>query len=398
MLAHSGGQDGLNDTGQAADHGGQVNFHDLHTGGHQLAVLQDEGGGQNAHQHGSAHQGGAHHESGTGMEVDDLLVHLGGGAVVDEQSHGNAQHEGHIGGEHIPDQQGDDSHGQQQVEGKQLGTGQLLLFGRLALSQVQGSTGRQTGAPLLLLEAGQNGVGQSQDNAEDLDGDDGVPQSASLNAQHGSGTHGGTGPGHQVQHAHGQHGDPQQAGGTHVHLLVDGQHSGHHNAEGGGSAAVQVADQGDDAGHNAHAHHVVADELQQLADDHVKHTGIGHNAEVQHGEHEQGGGRSGRVKTGLDHSGQVVEGDPAPQDQDQAQDSGVHDEGNSRLSLALKQGGNNGHDGHKAKQADNGITHFGDSFLSSNQYVYRLRGLILRTTSRMVPSRASRTATTLSSH
>ena len=297
------------------------------------------------------------------MQVDDLLVHLGGEAVVHEQSDGNAQHEGNIGGEHIPDQHGDDSDGQQQVEPEQLGTGQLLLLLGLALSNVQGSTGGQACTALLLLEAGQHGVGQGQDDTEDLDGDDGVPQLTCFHAQHGSGTHGGTGPGHQVQNAHSQHGNPQQAGGTHVHLLVDGQHSGNHDAEGGSAAAVQVADQGNDTGHDAHADDIVANELHQLADDHIKHAGIGHNAEVQHGENEQGSGRRSGVKAGLDHSCQVVKGKAAAQDQNQAQDGGEDNKRDSGLGLALEQGNNDCNDGYQSKQTNDGITHSRNSFL-----------------------------------
>ena len=168
----------------------------------------------------------------------------------------------------------------------------------------------------------------------------------------------------KVQHAHGQHGNPQQAGGTHVHLLVDGQHSGNHDAEGGSAAAVQVTDQGNDTGHDAHADDIVANELHQLADDHIKHAGVGHNAEVQHGEHEQSGGRSGRVKTGLDHSGQVVEGVAAAQNQDQAQDGGIDNKSNCRLGLALEQGNNDRDDGYQTEQANNGITHSRNSFLT----------------------------------
>ena len=122
-----------------------------------------------------------------------------------------------------------------------------------------------------------------------------------------------------------------------------------------------MADQGDDAGHDAHADDVVADELHQPADDHVKHTGIGHDAEVQNGEYEQRGGGSGGVEAGLDHGGQVGEIDPAAGDQDQTQEEGVGDEGDGGLGLAPEERHDHGDDGDQAENANYGVAHGGDT-------------------------------------
>ena len=168
---------------------------------------------------------------------------------------------------------------------------------------------------------------------------------AGLNTQNGGGTHGGAGPGHQVQNAHGQNRDAEQGGLAHVRALEDGQHGGNDDAEGGGAAAVQVADQCDDGGHDAHADDAVAHELHELVDDDVEHARVRHDAEVQDGEHEQGRGGAGAGETGLDHGGEVLAGDPAGDDQDQRQHGGPHDKGDGRLGLALEQGDNDGYDG-----------------------------------------------------
>ena len=290
------------------------------------------------------------------MEVDDLLVHLGGSAVVDKQSNGNAQHEGYVAGEHVPDQHGNDGNGQDNVEEEQLGTGQLAGI-RGSGADLQRLALGKTRAVLLLQNAGDHGDNESQNQAENLNRDQRGPQLAGFHTQHGSGTHGGAGPGHQVQNAHRQHGDAQQGGGLHVQLLVHGQHGGNHDAEGGSAAAVQVADGGNQAGHNAHTDDVVADELHQLADDGVKHSGIGHDAKVEDGEYEQGCGGGGGIETGLNHGCQIVEGEPAAQHQHQTQNRGEDDEGDGGLGLALEQGNDNRYDGHNTENANYGVAH-----------------------------------------
>ena len=294
------------------------------------------------------------------MEVDDLLVHLGGEAVVHEESDGAADHEGEVGGQIkavAPDQQEDDADGQDHVEEEQLGTGQFILrllsnFFQLHVAFNLGQFAVEAGAALLFLETGEHGVGQSKDDTENLDRQDGLPEAAGLNAEDGGGTHGGAGPGHQVQHAHRQHRDAQQRGLAHMHALEDGQHGGDNDAEGGGTAAVQVADQRDDGGHHAHADDTVAHQFHELVDDDVEHARVRHDAEVQHGEHEQGRGGAGAGKAGFDHGGEVFAGDAAADDQHQSQDRGPHDEGDGGLGLALEQGDDDGDDGQQTKNAN----------------------------------------------
>ena len=122
-----------------------------------------------------------------------------------------------------------------------------------------------------------------------------------------------------------------------MHLLVDGQHGGHNDAERGSAAAVKVADQRDHAGHHAHADHAVADQLHQLADDHVEHAGVGHDAEIQHAEHEQCGRRRGAAKARTDQAPQVGPRVVAAEHESDAEQHGEHDERNAGLHLALEQ-------------------------------------------------------------
>ena len=265
---------------------------------------------------------------------------------------------------------GDDGDGQQDVEQEELRAGQLVLDRGLlgGLLQLHGALGLgelavQAGAAALLLPAGESRVDQSQHDAEDLDGQDGLPELTGLNAENGGRAHGGAGPGHEVQNAHRQHRDAQQRGRAHVHALVDRQHGGDHDAEGGGAAAVEVADQRDDAGDERDAHDVVAHQLHQLADDDVEHAGVGHDAEVEHAEHEQGRGRTGGVEAGLDHGGDVVEAVAAAEHQDQREDRGPYDEGDGGLGLALEQGDDDGDDGQKTENADECVAHKILSFL-----------------------------------
>ena len=72
-----------------------------------------------------------------------------------------------------------------------------------------------------------------------------------------------------------------------MQALVDGQHGGDGDEEGGSAAAVQMADDGDEAGHQSNADDIVADLLHQRTDDLVEHACIGHDAEEQDGEDEQ---------------------------------------------------------------------------------------------------------------
>ena len=66
-----------------------------------------------------------------------------------------------------------------------------------------------------------------------------------------------------------------------MHLLVDRKHCRNHDTEGGSAAAVQMADEGDNSGHDGDADDIVAHQLHQLADDDIKHARVSHDAEVQ---------------------------------------------------------------------------------------------------------------------
>ena len=142
-----------------------------------------------------------------------------------------------------------------------------------------------------------------------------------------------------------------------MHPLIDRQHGGDHDAEGGGAAPVEMADQGDDGRDHGYADHVVAYQLHELADDHIEHARIGHDAEIQHGEHEQGGGGAGAGKAGFDHGGQIGEGIASGNHQNEAQDRGENDEGNCRLSFAAEQRHHDGYDGDKSQDTDDDVTH-----------------------------------------
>ena len=59
---------------------------------------------------------------------------------------------------------------------------------------------------------------------------------------------------------------------------------------------------------------------------------------------------------------QVIEGEPAPQNQDDAQNRGKDNEGDGRLGFALEQCDDHCHNGEQAKKADYGVTHGDSSF------------------------------------
>ena len=138
----------------------------------------------------------------------------------------------------------------------------------------------EAGAARLLLETCKYRMCKSQNNTENLDGKDGLPQAACLNTENGSGTHCGACPRHQVQNTHCQDRDTKHGSSAHVHAVEYGHHSGNDDTECGSAAAVQMANQSDDAGYDADTDYVVSDEGHQLTDDDIKHTRIGHYTKV----------------------------------------------------------------------------------------------------------------------
>jgi hypothetical protein len=200
-----------------------------------------------------------------------------------------------------------------------------------------------TGKPMVL---------KGKDYAERLDGKYGLPQAAGLDTQNRRRAHGRTCPGHKVKDAHGKDSYAEQRGRAHMHTLEDRKHGGNNNTEGGRAAAVQMADQGDDAGDDADADDVVPDERHELADDDVEHARVSHDAEVQDREDEQRCRRTGAVEAGLDHVGQVIKGDAAGNDQDEPKDRRPYDEGDCRLRLALEERYDDSNNGQQTKYAN----------------------------------------------
>ena len=124
-----------------------------------------------------------------------------------------------------------------------------------------------------------------------------------------------------------------------------------------------MADEGDEAGHQGDANHVAADHFHQLADDHVEHTGVGHDTEVEDGEDEQSGGLTGGVEAGLHKRCDIIEAVVAGNHQNQSQDGGEYDECNAGKCLALEQSHDNGDNGQEAKYAYKNLAHTVNLFL-----------------------------------
>ena len=297
---------------------------------------------QDTHEDRSAHKGGAHHEGRAGVKVDDLLLHLGT-RIVHKDRDGNAEHERNVAREDVLDEERDDGDGEDQVEPEELRPCELVLgsvFSRsiddnltLFLRKLAG----EACTAGLLLEAGENRMSEAENDAEDLNRDKSAPQRTGFNAEDGCGTHGRAGPRHQVQDAHREDRDAEQGRRAHVHSLVDRKHGRNHDTECGSAAAVQVADQSDDSGHQGDADDVVADELHQLADDDVEHARVSHDAEVQDREDEQRRGRTRAAETGFDQGCDVVPCVIAADDEDDAKDSRDSDECDTRQGAALEE-------------------------------------------------------------
>ena len=123
-----------------------------------------------------------------------------------------------------------------------------------------------------------------------------------------------------------------------------------------------MTDQRDDRRDQRDADDVVADQSHQLADDDVKHPGIVHDAEIQHGEHEQGSRGRGAVEAGLDHGRKVVKAVAPAQHHDQSQRRRENDEGDGRLRPALEQCDDDSDDADETEDADEHVTHTLNSF------------------------------------
>ena len=78
-----------------------------------------------------------------------------------------------------------------------------------------------------------------------------------------------------------------------MHLLINRKHRRNDNQEGGGTAAIQMADDRQYAGHNCNSNDIIAYALHQPVDDNIKHTGIGHDTEIGNGKYKQSRCRAG---------------------------------------------------------------------------------------------------------
>ncbi|CDC49828.1 unknown [Clostridium sp. CAG:58] len=142
-----------------------------------------------------------------------------------------------------------------------------------------------------------------------------------------------------------------------MHPFIDWQHGRDHDTEGGSAAAVQMADECDDASHDTDAHHAVFHQKHQLPDDHVEHPGVGHDTEIQDTEHEQGRCGTGAGKAALNEGCNVLPGIIFSQDQHKSQDHRKNDEGNAGQGLTFEQCHHDGDDTGESKDSYKGTRH-----------------------------------------
>ena len=296
------------------------------------------------------------------MALDDGVLQLLA-AVVDQNAQSAANHEDIVRGEDIHNQDDDDGQGQDHIEEEVLRASQLivLLFAIriIVLAGILYGSIAQLGNALLLLEAPEDGSADGKDQADDLHRNDLTPQVIGLNAQNTGGTHGRAAPGQQVHDTHRRNADQQQGLTAHVQALVDRQHGGDGDEERGCTAAVQMADNGDQAGHQGNADHIVADLFHQRADDLVEHSGVGHNAEEQDREDEQDRGTMDAFHALLDKVCHLIEGERTGCHQNGSRDGRDTDESQCRdRDIAQQQNDDRNHRC-KAEQSEDRITHVG---------------------------------------
>ena len=128
-------------------------------------------------------------------------------------------------------------------------------------------------------------------------------------------------------------------------------------ARSGSAAAVQMADDGDEAGHQGNADDVVADLLHQSTDNLVEHTRIGHDAEEQDGEDEQDGSAVDALDALLDKAGHLIQRESTGRHQNGCGDGRDTDECQCRdRDIAQQQDDDRNHRC-KAEQSEDRITH-----------------------------------------
>ena len=295
------------------------------------------------------------------MGVQNLLLELDV-RVVHEDGDADTEHEGHIAREHIPNQHGNDRNRENHVKEEELRASQFAELSLLACLDLDRFLGLrefavQTCAARLLLNTGENRVCQCEDNTEDLNRQQLIPELTCLHAEHRSRTHRGTCPGHQVQNTHREDRNAEQRSFAHVHFLVDRQHGGDYNQEGRSAAAVQVADDCDDCGHDRDTDHVVADQLHELADDHIEEAGIRHDAEEEDGEDKERSRGTRTLKAVLNERRNILKCVVAAEHQNQCEYRREEDESNAREGFALKERHDNGNDCQKPEYAYGYLVH-----------------------------------------
>ena len=167
----------------------------------------------------------------------------------------------------------------------------------------------------------------------------------------------GTAPGHDVHHAHGQGRDAEQDDGADIHLFIDGEQRRDGDQQGGGTGAIQVADESDEDSGKHQQQDIAAHRFQHLVDDAVKHTRIIHHTKEQHGENKQDGGSRHTGNTGLDIFAHISRAEPDQEAYDNRQQN-KHDR---RCTFAPQQQGND--QDHQDKACDTEQRHNTSSFL-----------------------------------
>ena len=167
-----------------------------------------------------------------------------------------------------------------------------------------------------------------------------------------------------------------------MQALVDGQHGGDGDEEGGSAAAVQMADDGDETGHQSNADDVVADLLHQRTDDLVEHACIGHDAEEQDGEDEQDSRTVDALDALLDKASHFIQGESTGSHQNGCGDGRDADECQCRdRDIAQQQDDDRNHRC-KAEQSEDRITH---GFVLP--FLFRILGMHSVLSSRIIPVR-----------
>lgn len=321
----------------------------------------------NANEHAGGQGGKGHGQGIGGVGLDPLSLGFLGG-IVDHEANGQSHHKGHMGGDLGKGQHQDNGNDQQNIEPEQLGPMQLVDF-----LDVLGSgsqillTGYITGTPLLFVPGQKDAQAQNQYQTKNLGGDAVFPNLRGAHFQSGSGTAAGSAPGDDVHDTHGQGGNAQQVNGPDIHLLVDGQQGRNGDQQGGGTGAVQVADEGDEHGGKHQQGHIVANQLQNLANDPVKYTGIVHHAEEQHRKNKQNsrGGDTGHT------GGNIAAHFGRGKAYNKTGNNGQKDKNNSGGTLAPQQQGDN--EDHEGKACDTQHGHRDRSFLICVFYSFSSR-------------------------